>query len=81
MTKKDYKLESCPMCKTVHTTDNPRPGVQCPNPSCESYLELVLKGRKKGSLRWHHPIECEEETEDLCVDVGPCAIYMAIGTA
>lgn len=79
MTKNDYKLDTCPMCKTALRED-PRPGVRCANPQCESYLEVVLsgRGRKKGALRWHHPLECVEN-HPACDLTGPCAVYVAIG--
>ena len=81
MTAKDYKLTNCPMCKTALLED-PRPGTPCANANCKSYLIVVLKGRgkKKGALCWHHPLECVED-DPACELVGPCAIYVELGPA
>ncbi len=82
MTKnKDYQLDQCAMCKTA-TRGVLKPGTPCQSKSCDSYLIVALKGRRKGKLEWHHPMVCEEwepEVQPCLEGGGPCGIYIAVG--
>lgn len=65
---KDYDPTKCPLYGLVVL--DPMPGTRCPG-TCTSYLVLVLKGQKRGKLKWHHPLECMEEKGPCW----PCALY------
>ena len=70
---KDNDPGKCPLTKT--TILHPKPGFVCPDAGCNSYLVVVLKGSRRGQLKWHHPMECVEE-EGTC---SMCAVYKVGG--
>lgn len=70
MSSKDYDLARCPLCKTP-VAGEPFPGYHCNGEGCRSFLFVVIRGQKKGDLKWHHPLECEEDG-DACL---MCNLY------